>query len=241
MIDDLTVVHRYDQRGVGGSPWKGHHTLEGHLQDLDDLLDGWGHDRVTLVGHSYGTDLAARYCLRRPGRVAGLVLLAGPFVGPWRDLDRSERQARMTVAQRARLADLDAAEHRTAEQEEEFLTLAWFTDHYDRNSAWFWASQGARTRRPVNWVMNNQIGSERRANPLEERLDELAAAVPASTMVIGGAGDPRPSGALEQLGKRLNRPTVIIPEAGHEPWLEAPDLFKREFREAVLLASADER
>lgn len=115
MIDDLTVVHRYDQRGVGGSPWEGHHTLDRHLHDLDDLLDGWGHDRVAIVGHSYGTDLAARYCLRRTNRIAGMVLLAGPFVGPWRNLDRSERQARMTAAQRARLADLDAAEHRTAE------------------------------------------------------------------------------------------------------------------------------
>lgn len=51
------------------------------LQDLDDLLDGWGYARVTLVGHSYGAELAARYCLGRPDRLTGLVLLAGPFVG----------------------------------------------------------------------------------------------------------------------------------------------------------------
>lgn len=74
MIDDLTVVHRYDQRGVSGSPWEGHHTLDRHLHDLDDLLDGWGHDRVALVGHSYGTDLAARYCLGRTNRIAAIKL-----------------------------------------------------------------------------------------------------------------------------------------------------------------------
>lgn len=237
MIDDLTVVHRYDQRGVGGSPWKGHHTVERHLQDLDDLLDGWGYGRVTLVGHSYGTDLAARYCLRRPDRLTGLVLLAGPFVGAWRDSDRTVRQARTTEAQRVRLAELDATQDRTDEQEEELLTLSWFPDHHDQDQAWSWASRAARTRRPVNWMMNSQTSLD--AAPLEECLDELAAVVPASTVLIGGAGDPRPAAALEQLGQRLDRPTVIIPEAGHEPWLEAPDLFEREFRQAVLRASTD--
>ena len=238
MIDDLTVVHRYDQRGVGGSPWQGHHTVERHLQDLDDLLDGWGYGRVTLVGHSYGADLAARYCLRHPDRLTGLVLLAGPFVGAWRDSDRSVRQARTTEAQRTRLTELDATQDRTDEQEEELLTLSWFPDHHDQDQALSWASQAARTRRPVNWVMNSQISLER-ATPLEDCLDELAAAVPAATVLIGGAGDPRPATALEQLGQRLNRPTVIIPKAGHEPWLEAPELFAREFRQAVLSASAD--
>jgi len=34
-------------------------TVDRHLQDLGDLLDGWAYDRVTLVGHSYVADLAA--------------------------------------------------------------------------------------------------------------------------------------------------------------------------------------
>lgn len=240
MIDDLTVVHRYDQRGVGGSAWEGHHTLERHLQDLDDLLDGWGHARVTVVGHSYGTDLAARYCLRRPDRAAGLVLLSGPFLGSWRDLDRNARDARMTDAQRRRVAELDAVEDKTAGQEEELLTLSWFTDHYDRGNAWFWASQAARRRRPINWEMSRQISVARHADPLDDRLDELTTAIPASTVLIGGAGDPRPAAVLVQLGARLNRPAVIIPDAGHEPWLEAPDLFATEFRKAILMATPDE-
>lgn len=233
MIDDLTVVHRYDQRGVGGSPWQGQHTVERHLQDLDDLIDGWGHDRVALVGHSYGSELAVRYCLRRPDRLAGLVLLAGPFVGAWRDSYRSTQRARMTDAQWGRLAELDAAQPRSAQQEEELLTLSWFPDHYDQGRAWFWASHAARTRRPVNWLMNSQLSRDRQAVPLEHSLDELAAVVPASTVLIGGAGDPRPAASLQYLGERLNRQTVIIPEAGHEPWLEAPELFTQEFRAAV--------
>ncbi|MGI3785913.1 MAG: alpha/beta fold hydrolase [Janthinobacterium lividum] len=85
LLEELTVVHRYDQRGVGGSAWTGRYTLEVHLADLDDLLDDWGHEQVVLVGHSYGAELAARYCLRWPDRLAGLVLLSGPYIGLWRE------------------------------------------------------------------------------------------------------------------------------------------------------------
>jgi len=81
--------------------------------------------------------------------------------------------------------------------------------------------------------MNGQISTDRRKAPLEDRLDALTAVVPAATMLIGGAGDPRPAAAIERLGRQLRRPTVIIPEAGHEPWLEQPDLFKLELRSAV--------
>ena len=215
LLEDLTVVHRYDQRGVGGSPWTGTHTVTQHLDDLDDLLARWGHDRVVLLGHSYGCDLAVRSCLRHPERLAGLVLVAGPFVGSWRDADAATRARRMTAEQRARLAALEVTTTRSKAEEEELLTLSWFPDHDDQQRAWGWAAAAARTRRPVNWDMNRQISRDRRARPLEADLDELAAVLPTVTVLIGGAGDPRPAAALERLGRLVARPTVIIPVAGH--------------------------
>lgn len=233
MIDDLTVVHRYDQRGVGGSSWDGHHTVDLHLQDLDELIDGWGYDQVTLVGHSYGTDLAVRYCLRQPTRIGALVLLAGPFLDPWREAEHTARMQRMSSLQQTRLTELDAVENRTELQEQEMLTLAWFPDHHDQARAWGWAQAATLTRRPVNWDMNAQISIDRRLWPLEDRVEDLKAVAPEVTVVIGGAGDPRPADALDRLGRQLGRPAVIIPDAGHEPWLEQPDVFRRELRSAV--------
>ena len=202
-----------------------------HLDDLDVLLAGWGHERVVLVGHSYGCDLAVRSCLRHPDPLAGLVLLAGPFVGSWREADAATRGRRMTGEQRARMAALEAVPARSDAEEQELLTLAWFPDHDDQQRAWGWASAAART--PVNWDMNRQISRDRRARPLEADLDELAAVLPTVTVLIGGAGDPRPASALERLGRLIGRPTVIIPGAGHEPWLEAPELVRRELRTAL--------
>lgn len=66
MVADLAPVHRYDQRGTGESRWQGPHSLARHVEDLAELLDAWGAPEGVLIGHSYGTDLATRFCLAHP-------------------------------------------------------------------------------------------------------------------------------------------------------------------------------
>lgn len=66
IIEDLCLLHRYDQRGTGGSGWEGEHTIARHVHDLGLLLDAWGHDQVVLLGHSFGTDLATFFLLAHP-------------------------------------------------------------------------------------------------------------------------------------------------------------------------------
>lgn len=175
IIDDLCPVHRYDQRGAGGSPWEGEHTIARHVRDLALLLDAWGHDRVVLAGHSFGTDMASHFLLAHPGRVAGMVHLAGPFLEPWRDADRAAQRARRSAAQQARLDELGAIASRTDAEETEYLTLSWFTDHADRARAWDWALASARTQRPVNYVMNSQLNAGKKTDPLERAARAHAA------------------------------------------------------------------
>ena len=235
VVADLAPVYRYDQRGTGRSPWQGRHTLTRHVDDLAELLDAWGAPEAVLIGHSYGTDLACRFCLAHSDRVAAMLLLCGPFVGDWRAGDRAERARRMTAAQRDRLRELELEEpaHRTEEQEVELLTLAWFTDHADPQRGRGWAAQSALTRRPVNWAMNRELGQQGRADQLEQHLDELRACLPARTELLGGAEDPRPVSALESLASRLDVPLTRIEGGGHEPWLEQPDAVHAHLRRFV--------
>ncbi|MEV4636217.1 alpha/beta hydrolase [Actinoplanes sp. NPDC049548] len=233
MIDDMCIVHRYDQRGTGGSTWKGKHTLTRHLHDLALLLDAWGHDKAVLVGHSFGTNLASHFLLTHPDRVAGLVQLAGPFVGGWRQADQAAQRERRTAEQQARLDELEAIEARTDGEEIDFLTLSWCTDHADRSRAWEWALTSARTLRPINYAMNAQLSAATKADPLEAHVPELRELLPAGSMIIGGEGDSRPADALRRLGASLDCEVVIIPNAGHFPWREAPDQFRTSFRAAV--------
>jgi len=238
IIDDLCLVHRYDQRGTGGSSWEGEHTIARHVHDLALLLDAWGHDRVVLVGHSFGTNMASYFLLAHPERVAGLIQIAGPFLDPWREADRAAQRSRRTDEQQTRLDELDAIASRTDAEEIEYLTLSWFTDHADGARAWDWALASARTLRPINYAMNSQLNAAKKADPLESHVDELREHLPPGAMIIGGAGDSRPADALRRLGTRLNCEVIILPNAGHFPWLEAPDQFGAALRAAVERARA---
>jgi pimeloyl-ACP methyl ester carboxylesterase len=233
IVDDLCLVHRYDQRGTGGSAWEGEHKIARHVQDLASLLDAWGYDRVVLLGHSFGTNMASYFLLAHPGRVAGLIQLAGPFLDPWREADLAAQRARRSGEQQARLDELDAIASRSDAEETEFLALSWFTDHADQARAWDWALAAARTLRPVNYAMNAQLNAAKKTDPVESRLDELRELLPPGAVIIGGAGDSRPAAALRRLGARLACEVTIIPDAGHEPWLEAPDQFGEALRAAV--------
>ncbi|MFI0240566.1 alpha/beta fold hydrolase [Streptomyces sp. NPDC016845] len=236
MSADLAPVYRYDQRGTGRSPWQGRHTRKRHVDDLAELLDIWGVPAAVLIGHSYGTDLAARFCVAHSDRVAAMLLLCGPFVGDWRTADRAERARRMTPEQQERLRELENLIGRTEEQETELLTLSWFTDHADPERAWEWAALDALRRRPVNWTMNRELGAEGRSDPLGQHLDELAARLPRQTEILGGTDDPRPLSALASLASRLGVPLTRIDDAGHEPWLERPAETRAHVRRFVRAA-----
>lgn len=230
MIADLAPVYRYDQRGTARSPRQGRHTFARHVDDLAELLDVWDAPEAVLIGHSYGATLASRFCMAHPDRVAAMLLMCGPFVGEWRTGDRAQRDRRMSATQQERLRELQQLQHRTEDQEVELLTLSWFTDHADPERGWQWAAQGARQRRPINWVMNRELGEEGHSDPLDQHLDELRGCLPARVEILGGANDPRPLSALESLALRLDVPLTRVADAGHEPWLEQPDATREHLR-----------
>ncbi|MGW4802442.1 alpha/beta fold hydrolase [Nonomuraea sp. NPDC004297] len=81
--------------------------------------------------------------------------------------------------------------------------------------------------------MNAQLNAAGKADPLESHVDELRARLPPGAVIIGGSGDSRPADALRRLAASLGCEAVIIQDAGHSPWLEAPDRFAAAFRAAV--------
>lgn len=67
-----------DQRGSGRSerPWDDAYSLGLLVDDLERLRQAWGVERISLVGHSFGTILALEYAAAHPERVERVVLAA---------------------------------------------------------------------------------------------------------------------------------------------------------------------
>lgn len=65
----------YSLAGNRNSSDRPAHTLDGHVTDLENLLDELGVEQPVVHGHSYGTNVAIEYAQRNP--VSGLVVASG--------------------------------------------------------------------------------------------------------------------------------------------------------------------
>ncbi|TDD28204.1 alpha/beta hydrolase [Kribbella turkmenica] len=232
MLDDLTVVHRFDQRGCGRSGPSDALSMRRLAQDIDELRVYWGHERIIVLGHSFGATLALFYAASYPDHVAGVVYLDGVGIGDWRTPYHDEHLRRTTPAQRERLAALEVAD-RTADEEVEFRVLSWFTDHADRSMAMTWARESASVDLPINFAANRALGTEITSWP-PGYVSGLAAALPMRVTYIHGAGDPRPASAVRELAAHTPHHTFqVIPDAGHSPWLEQPEAVRKLLRDIV--------
>lgn len=88
-----------DPRGVGRSAG-GPHGLTQAVADLEAIRRATGVDRWTVLGHSWGGDLAVRYALDHPESVARVVSVAGTGVqrdASWTAAYRAGRAAEVAV------------------------------------------------------------------------------------------------------------------------------------------------
>lgn len=231
MLDDLTVVHRFDQRGCGRSGPSELQSMQRSAQDIDELRAYFGHERVVVIGHSFGASLALTYAASYGDHVAGVVYLSGVGIGDWRTAYHEEQARRMTPEQAACLDDLTGRK-RTPDEEIEFRVLSWFTDHADRERAMEWAHASASVDLPINFAANSALGAVGGAT--DDELKARAATIQAPVTFVHGEGDPRPAWAVRDLADHVPNCTFhLIPAAGHSPWLEQPDLVRKVLRSAL--------
>ena len=235
MIDDLTTVHRYDQRGCGRSDDVGPYDVPTLVDDLDALRAYWGYAAWTIVGHSWGATLALLYAIHYPERTARLVYMSGTGIDPaWHQEYRRNREAKLAPAERERLRLLNE-ELLTASGEEleriqtEKSSLLGRTELYDVRRV---GDVPRYDRFPINYLLNEALCAEMRLMEDAGHLNSQVAQVRAPTLVVDGEGDPRPRLGRAQIAELIpsSRHTTIA-GAGHEPWIEQPEATARVFCE----------
>ena len=217
-LADLCTVHRWDQRGCGRSEPGGPYTLARAVADLDVVRAAAG-DRVALLGHSWGAQLALSYALDHPDRVTRLVYLSGTgtSVDAWRPAFHAAF-LRRTGREAARLRELDATDPRGA------AALRWSADVHDPTRAGAIVRTMTTPWYGVNSEANQGLDADVRAHWDEAAVLARCRRLAVPTLILEGAEDARPRWAVDRLAAALPEVTrVTLPGVGHLPWLEDPD------------------
>lgn len=208
MLAPRMRVIRWDQRGCGRSSRRGPYTVERMVRDVEAVRRHFGLDRTAVLGHSWGASLALQYALAFPGRVSKLVYVSG--TGLERDWHpHYKRNLTARVGGDTGLEDRDA------------VLLQWSADFADRDKAMAYAERMGTPWFEINYSCNAELSSADRISPQECR----GLTVP--TLIVDGAQDIRPRWAVDSLERALPCTTrVVLPDAGHVPWLEQPSQFR---------------
>lgn len=229
MLEDFGPVVRWDQRGGGRSEWQGPYTTARLTADLDQVREHHGFDKVTLLGHSWGATLVLQYALAseyRP-RVRGLVYVAGTGLGPktWMaDFGANKKAASEPYADE--IERLEAVDARTPEQERRLWQLRLAGEFPNRASALELAATQVNEIFDEDEPVYASLRDEADAYDAAELMDR-ARALDVPTLIVDGMSDLRPRSSVDSLAAALPKVMrVRIAEAGHFPWLDAPDLFE---------------
>ncbi|MGW7260871.1 alpha/beta fold hydrolase [Streptomyces sp. NPDC054834] len=238
LLADVTPVVRWDQRGCGRSqrcagPW----TTERFVADLDAVRRHFGLDRMALLGHSWGAQLALSYALAHPERVSALVYVSGTGIGPdadWHPAYAANFRARLgeRPERRARWQELTDRPARTEAEDRERAVLQWSIEFEDRERALHHAGRMADPWFAINTDCNDALNEERKRIWGTRELFAACEALDVPVTIIDGARDIRPRTAVDSLERALPRVRrVVLPEAGHMPWVEDPKGFREALRQ----------
>ncbi|USQ83651.1 alpha/beta hydrolase [Streptomyces phaeoluteigriseus] len=238
-LTDRASVFRWDQRGCGRSqrsdgPW----TTERFVADLDAVRDRFGLTGMTLLGHSWGAQLALSYALAHPERVSTLIYVSGTGIGPdadWHPAYRENFLARLGEHPErvARWRELTGRRLFTDEEARERAVLQWSVEFEDRERALEHAGRMADPWFGVAAECSKVLNEERKRVWGTPALYTACESLDVPVVIVDGARDIRPRSAVDSLERAL--PVVrrvTLPTAGHLPWAEDPEGF----REAVTTA-----
>jgi proline iminopeptidase len=224
-----------DQRGTGQSRLKRLDsttiTLQKEIEDVDALRVALHVDRITLLGHSWGGQLAMAYAAAHPDHVAALILVGsgGPSLRS-QDTIGKKLAARLTPADRDSISAWSALATgpRRAEALREMARLDRKAYMYDvrKQPAVEREKGGASFDSRVSTLVFQDL--ERTHFDLSASLARLReqSSLPFPVLLIYGDADvigvttaPEISPLFPQAQKE------IVPHSGHYPWIEAPSRF----------------
>ncbi|MER7761060.1 alpha/beta hydrolase [Streptomyces sp. NPDC097619] len=241
-LDDLGGLDRHrrlvllDLRGTGGSEVpldESTYRMDRQVADVEALRLDLGLDRMDLLAHSAGGNLALLYAAAHPERVRSLVLVTVPA----RALDLPATLEHKLAAARLRSGEpwFEAAypvfaQVMAGERDDDAaweLILPFFYGRWDDRAA----AHAALSEHQTNEKAAARCFEEGVFDPPATR--EALRSLRARVLVLAGGldGNPTPERAAETAALLPGAETVVQPGAGHFPWLDDPERFRGTVRD----------
>lgn len=201
------------------------YSIEHQLQWLEAFVSAIGLQRFHIGGSSMGGNLAAVYAATHPDRVRSLWLLAPAGV---QTPERSEMEQRLARGEAHPLIPASRAEF-AATLDFVFTTTPFLPAAIRRHLA-----REAARRAPLNRAIFSQLldpGGER----FEPILNPTVRGLATPTLVIWGQNDRvlHPAGAVALQSLLPDARAIVLPDTGHLPMLEKPEVVARLYLDFV--------
>lgn len=228
-------VIRYEQRGSRRSEKTGPYTIETFIEDLEQLRIHLGLEKWVVCGHSWGASLALAYTVKYSSRVQALIYISGTGVdSAWQadyrvnrlsrmnDSDRAEYSYLRSVVERIEGAEKDNAKDRLRE-------LSVRTDLFNQDKYDLLPRVDGEY---VNNEVNQKVGAECKEHIESEKFKKAVTLITVPSLFVHGETDPRPYQYVKELAASLpNSEFILIPQAGHYPWLDHPVALGKQINE----------
>ncbi len=231
-LSERHTLIMYDQRGGGASdpdPNGASHTIDTHARDLETVRQFFGLERMTLIGHSWGCPLAARYAEQHPARVARLLLI-GPMEPTrelWDERVRVQQEVHQrTAKERAALKDREDLIDNPRAMLRAEMDLWQSSYYYD--PARMATKRGDYSDAPLNMHESYQvIGAAVLQDLADYDLRPTLAEMHMPALIVEGAQSPLPMEGEWAWARALpNSRLWLIEEVGHAyPFVEQPEVF----------------
>lgn len=203
ILPDL-MGYGYSGRDTNPGDWS---TPQSHARYLAAMLDHLGVAKVDIVGHSYGSAIAARFALDYPHRVRRIVYISPGMY--------TERSATEVVIQTPLLG----------------RALAWhmigggplsFVGRRCRNIPDCPSMRPAHIRDSTD-TLRAMMYTSRHTTVLEDLYADLPKLRMPSLVIWGEKDWLVPRANAERLARDTHSELVVLPGCWHMPWLEKPD------------------
>jgi len=225
-LDALATRHTlvyYDQRGTGRSGASLDSetiNIDTFVEDIEALRQTLGFERVSVLGHSFGSLIAMEYAFRHPETVRALILMNPVEPGTRYRTRTGERQrARQTAEDREELSELtqsEAFQARDAATLSQIYRIAFRQVLKDRDRVaeleLDLQNSTARNGQDVAALLGGSLGEV----DWWERIPEILS----PTLILHGRYDAPPVDMSRELAETFPVGMLEVLDSGHFPYME---------------------